>query len=186
MFLVAALLLFLSTPEQLYHQRKFKESLTSLASGGQETLLAAMNHFQLGELDQATAILTKLTTQHPESSEYFDWLGKTYGKRAEEANPFRAAGFATKARDAFEQAVKLDGKNRDALGDLFDYYLDAPAFLGGGAGKAAAIAARSKTIDPIAALQEQGRLAEKRKQGESAGSFFRQAIKWHPKQSAAI
>ena len=35
----------------------------------------------------------------------------------------------------FERAVALDPANREAVGDLFDYYLGAPGFLGGGANK---------------------------------------------------
>ena len=76
------------------------------------------------------------------------WLGRTWGRRAETASPFVAPFNAAKARDYFEKAVALDPTNRDALGDLFDYYLDAPGFLGGGADKAEALANRIAAIDP--------------------------------------
>ena len=37
----------------------------------------------------------------------------------------------------FEKSVELDGKNLEAINDLFSYYLEAPGFLGGGLDKAA-------------------------------------------------
>ena len=45
---------------------------------------------------------------------------------------FTATGLASKARQNFERAVQLDPQNREALSDLFEYYLEAPGFLGGG------------------------------------------------------
>ena len=40
----------------------------------------------------------------------------------------------------FEKAVELDPTDKDALGDLLDFYLDAPGFLGGGMHKAEMLA----------------------------------------------
>ena len=66
---------------------------------------------------------------------YFHWLGKAQGRRAETASPFTAPSYASKARQAFEKSVELDGKNLEAINDLFSYYLEAPGFLGGGLNK---------------------------------------------------
>ena len=62
----------------------------------------------------------------PPNAECFLWLGRAYGRRAEIANPFMAPGYASKARQMFEKSVALDRSNREAVGDLFDYYLEAP------------------------------------------------------------
>jgi tetratricopeptide (TPR) repeat protein len=128
-----------------------------------------------GELKQATDYLLKAAQEDPTSSDYMDWLGRIYGKRAETSSMLTAPGFANKARQAFEKAVDLDSTNRDALSDLFDYYLDAPGFMGGGYDKAAAIVNKTATIDPPEAFFERAKLAQKRKEYSSAEEHLRQA-----------
>ena len=49
---------------------------------------------------------------------------------------------ASKARQYFERAVALDPANEEAMNDLFDYYLQAPGFLGGGFERAEQVAKR--------------------------------------------
>ena len=78
----------------------------------------------------------------PSKSQYAHWLGRAFGRRAEMSNWFSAPGYASKARQYFEQAVALDPVNEEALNDLFDFYLQAPGFLGGGYDKAQAVARR--------------------------------------------
>ena len=102
-----------------------------------------------------------------------DWLGRAYGKRAESSNPLMAPGLASKARDAFEKAVELNPKNLDALSDMFDYYLEAPGFLGGGFDKALAVAERTAKLDPAQAYFEKAKLAQKRKEFQSAEDHLR-------------
>ena len=120
--------------------------------------------------------------EQPNNAEYFDWLGRAYGRRAETSNPLMAPGLATKARDAFEKAVELDPKNADALSDLFDYYLEAPGFLGGGYDKAMGIAERTAKLDASQAYFEKAKLAQKRKEFQSAEDHLRQAISAAPHQ----
>jgi tetratricopeptide (TPR) repeat protein len=128
-----------------------------------------------GELKQGTDYLLKAAQENPKSSDYMDWLGRMYGKRAETSSILAAPGFATKARQAFEKAVGLDPTNKDALSDLFDYYLDAPGFMGGGYEKAEAIAGKTAAIDPPEAFFERAKLAQKRKEYTSAEKHLRQA-----------
>jgi tetratricopeptide (TPR) repeat protein len=91
-----------------------------------------------------------------------------------------APALASKAREAFERAVQLNGSNADALSDLFDYYLDAPGFLGGGADKAGAIASRMSAVDPSQAYSEEARIAEKHQNYDRAEQHLRQAVAMAP------
>ena len=75
-----------------------------------------------------------------------------------------APGFATKARQYFEKAAQLNPDNLDAQSDLFEYYLEAPGFLGGGFDKASATAAQIARINPAEGYWAQAKLAEKRKE----------------------
>ncbi len=130
----------------------------------------------LGDLKNAADLFLKATQEDPSNSDYMDWLGRGYGRRAETTNFVAAPGFALKARQAFERAVQLNPRNSDALSDLFDYYLNAPGFMGGGYDKAMAVAAKTAAIDPPQSYHERAKLAQKRKEYDEAELHFRQAI----------
>jgi tetratricopeptide (TPR) repeat protein len=169
----------LSTAEELYQRTDYEASITLLdrSSSDPATLfLLGRNYFMLGDFKKSTDYLQKATIAAPRNAEYMDWLGRVYGKRAETSNPLLAPGFASKARQAFEKSVELDPKNSDALSDLFDFYLEAPGFLGGGYDKAAAIADKIAVFDPSEGYFEKAKLAQKRKEFDSAEQHLRQAI----------
>ena len=87
-----------------------------------------------------------------------------------------------KARQNFEKAVELDSRNLEAVNDLFEYYLDAPGFLGGGFEKATALAKRIGELDPVEYHYAQARLAEKRKEFQTAENQLRRATQLAPRQ----
>jgi tetratricopeptide (TPR) repeat protein len=169
----------LTQAENLYKRTDFEGSLKLLdkqSSDAAETFLIGRNYFMQGDFKKATEYIQKATSLAPVNSEYMDWLGRTYGKRAETSNVLAAPGYASKARQAFEKSVELDPKNNDALADLFDYYLEAPGFLGGGYDKAVAVTNRLAAIDPAEAYFERAKLAQKKKEYQSAEAHMRQAI----------
>jgi tetratricopeptide (TPR) repeat protein len=169
----------LTQAENLYKRTDFEGSLKLLdkqSSDAAETFLIGRNYFMQGDFKKATEYIQKATSLAPANSEYMDWLGRTYGKRAETSNVLAAPGYASKARQAFEKAVELDPKNNDALSDLFDYYLEAPGFLGGGYDKAVAVTNKLAAIDPAEAYFERAKLAQKKKEYQNAEAHMRQAI----------
>jgi tetratricopeptide (TPR) repeat protein len=169
----------LTKAETLYQGTDYEGSLALLDKHSNEAgtlFLIGRVYFMLGDFKKATDYLQQATAAKPNNSEYMDWLGRAYGKRAETSNPLTAPGFASKARQAFERAVQLDPKNSDAMSDLFDYYLDAPGFLGGGYDKAVALADKISAIDPPEGYFEKARLAQKRKEYQSAEQHLRQAV----------
>ena len=118
----------------------------------------------LGDFRKAVDYLARATAISPENSEYMDWLGRAYGRRAEMSSILSAPGLALKARTAFEAAVRLDSKNSEALSDLFDYYLNAPGFMGGGYEKAKEVADKIAAIDPPEGFHVKAQLAQHRKE----------------------
>ncbi len=68
------------------------------------------------------------------------WLGRAYGAKASAANPIHAFELARKVRADFERAVQLNGNSGPALSDLGEFYVEAPAIVGGGLDKARALA----------------------------------------------
>jgi tetratricopeptide (TPR) repeat protein len=149
-------------------------------------LLIGQDYFGLAEYKQATDALEKAVALAPNNAESFLWLGRAYGRRAETSNPFSAPGFASKSRQMFEKAVALDPANREAVGDLFDYYLGAPGFLGGGVDRAEALAAKVAQHDPAEGHYYQAQLDDHRKQYDSAEKHLRAALELAPRQVARI
>lgn len=179
----------LQQAEELHKRTAYTESLGLLdkrSNDAPTNFLVGRNYFMLGDFKRATEYLQKAAGEAPGSSEYMDWVGRAYGKRAETSNPLFAPGFASKARQAFERAVELDAKNADALSDLFDYYLEAPGFLGGGYDKAAVVARRIAAIDPPEGYFEEAKLAQKRKEFDTAEKHLRQAIATTPHKVGAL
>jgi tetratricopeptide (TPR) repeat protein len=173
----------LSMAEDRYRHTDFEASLALLDKHSLDAatnFLAGRDYFMLGDFKKATEYLLNACSKQPNNADYMDWLGRAYGKRAETSNPLFAPGLASKARDAFEKAVSLDPKNADALSDLFDYYLEAPGFLGGGYDKAMAIAEKTARFDPAQAFFEKAKLAQKRKEFQNAEDHLRQAINIAP------
>lgn len=169
----------LKKAEELYMRTYYEDSLRLLekSSGDAATnFLLGRDYFMIGEFKKASEALEKAVAGSPSNSEYMDWLGRAYGKRAETSNPLMAPGWASKTRQAFEKSVELDGTNRDALDDLFDYYLDAPGFLGGGYDKAAVVAEKLSVLDPGEAYYDRFKLDQKRKEFGTAEQHLRQAV----------
>ena len=91
----------LTQAENLYKRTDFEGSLKLLdqqSSNAAETFLIGRNYFMQGDFKKATEYIQKATTLAPANSEYMDWLGRTYGKRAETSNILAAPGYASKAR----------------------------------------------------------------------------------------
>jgi tetratricopeptide (TPR) repeat protein len=148
--------------------------------------LIGQDYFMLGEYRKATEVLERAVALTPGNAECFLWLGRAYGRRAETSNPFSAPGYASKSRQMFERAVSLDPTNREAIGDLFDYYLGAPGFLGGGANKAEALAAKVAQKDPAEGHYYQAQLDEHRKEYDSAEQHLRTAVELAPRQASRL
>src|SRR5438132_1323625 len=142
----------LAPARKLYSFTNYEASLKLLQpiaqKDGATYLLIGQNYYGLGDLKKATEALEKAIALEPRNSEYFLWLGRAYGRRAETSSPFTAPGNASKARQNFEKAVHLNPHNIEALTDLFEYYLEAPGILGGGLDKARALASDIARVDP--------------------------------------
>ncbi len=175
----------LDRAEDLYQRTDYTASLEALSGLSSPTAaeycLIGRDYMMLGDFKKATEALERASGMEPGNSNYALWLGRAWGRRAETSSPFTAPMSAAKARDAFERAVQLDPKNLEALSDLFDYYLQAPGFLGGGEDKAANLAARMAAINPAEYQFSQAQLAERRKEYNSAEEHFRRAVELAPR-----
>jgi len=173
----------------LYQRTEYRESLAVLEFAPKDAAalqLAGQDLFMLGEYKKACEAFEKAAALDPNNARLIHWLGRTYGRRAETANPFMAPGLASKTRQMFEKAVELDPSDKDALGDLLDYYLDAPGFLGGGLHKADMLAQMILKEDPAEGHYAQGLVADKKKEYATAEQQFRRAAELAPRQVGHI
>jgi len=175
---------------KLYRETDYDGSLQILlaiqAKDGPVYSLIGQDHYMRGEYKKATEFLEKAAAAEPENSDYQLWLGRAFGRRAETASPFTAAPQATKARQHFEKAVQLDPHNMEALSDLFEYYLEAPGFMGGGLDKASATASQMAAIDPVEGHWAEARLAERHKEFDTAEHHLRAAANLAPQQASRL
>lgn len=176
----------LQKAQELYSHTHYEASLKLLlplaAKQGPEWLLIGQNYYGLGDPKKATDAIEKAVAADPANPEYYLWLGRAFGRRAETSSPFTAPGLASRCRQNFEKAVELDPRNLDALSDLFEYYLDAPGFMGGGMDKAAKTAERMASVSEIEGYWARAKMAEKRKEYPGAEQALRRAVELAPRQ----
>jgi tetratricopeptide (TPR) repeat protein len=144
-------------------------------------------YFMAEEWDRGVDACERARNLDPQNSVYHLWLGRVYGEKADRAAFFAAAGLAKKARTSFERSVELDPKNWEARTDLAEFYLEAPAIIGGGKDKARAQAEALAPLNPVMAHWVTGRIAEKEKDSAGAEREFRAAVApSHPSVRACL
>ena len=175
---------------QLYEKTRYEDALALLSGMATENgavySLMGECHYMLGDFGKASEALERAVRLEPNNSEYHLWLGRAYGRRAETSTFFTAPGLASKARDHFERAFALNNSNLEATGDLFEYYLEAPSFLGGGVPKAAALAEKTKNLDLAEYHYRLGRIADSKKEYKDAEEQFRRAMDLAPRQVGRV
>jgi tetratricopeptide (TPR) repeat protein len=178
----------LEQARKLYQLTEFERSVKVIQAvpekerEGAAWELLGKNYYGMADYKKATEAFDKAIALEPSNAEFQLWMGRAYGRRAETSSMITAPGYASKARQYFEKAAQLNPKNLEAQSDLFEYYLEAPGFLGGGQDKAAATAAAIATINPAEGDWAQAKLAEKRKEYSSAEKHLRHAIELAPHQ----
>ncbi len=138
--------------------------------------LLSRAYFSVQRWDDAIANAARATSLQPANSDYHLWLGRAYGEKADSSSFVVAAELAKKVRAQFEQAVQLNGNNRDARADLAEYYVDAPGFLGGGKDKARDQADQLATTDPATSHWIRAIISEKDKKYDAAEQEYKAAI----------
>jgi hypothetical protein len=104
------------------------------------------------------------------------WLGRALGEKASRASFLSAYSLGKRVRGEFEEAVRLNSRNAEALADLGEFYYSAPGVVGGGDDKAEGVAAQLDKVDGARAHELRGRMAEQRKDFGTAEREYKQAI----------
>jgi tetratricopeptide (TPR) repeat protein len=180
----------LERARELYQRTEYQAALDVLdgltGKSAELFLLLGKCYYMRGEFKKSSDALEQAGRLAPYDSQTQLWLGRAYGRRAETSNFLTAPGLAGKARDRFARAVALDPGNADAAGDLFEYYMQAPALLGGGVDKATSLAERFKDADPAEYHYRLAQLARKRKDLKTTEEELRRAMEAAPGQVGRI
>lgn len=148
--------------------------------------LLGRSYLMMGAYHDATDALNKAVEGEPGNASYYHWLGRAYGRRAENAFPVAAPGYATKARANFEKSMQLDPNDSENRNDLFEYYLQAPSLLGGGVDKASKLADDIARRDPAEGEFAKARIAEHRKDLAQAEAHLKKASELEPNQPGRL
>ncbi len=175
---------------ELYQRTEYQSSLNLLLpvanADAAAIRLIGQDYFMLGDYKKSTDAFDRALALGDHSQQLYLWAGRGYGRRAETSGPFTAAGFASHARKYFETAVQMNILDKEATGDLFDYYLGAPGFMGGGIDRARELAQKVAAADPAEGEHMLAVLAEHDKDYGAAERHLRRAIELEPKQAARV
>lgn len=133
-------------------------------------------YYQEEQWDQAVNDCEAAVSLAQGNSDFHLWLGRAYGQKAAHASIMSAYPLARRTHAEFEQAVQLDPHNAAALADLGEFDVAAPAMVGGGLGKADAIAQQLSAVNPAGARILSARIAESKKDYAGAEAAFKEAI----------
>jgi tetratricopeptide (TPR) repeat protein len=170
-------------PGQLLAQGRVDDAIASLQgkissapNDAESYNLLCRAYFALEEWNRGATACEKAVSLDPGNGRYHLWLGRIYGEKADRSNFLSAAGLASKVRNEFEKAVQLSPNDAEARTDLAEFYLEAPGIVGGGRDRAEAQAQKLDALDAAKAHWVRGRIAEKKKDSQSAEKEYRAAI----------
>ena len=127
---------------------------------------------QQGKGDDAVDAASEAVDLAPDSAQAHYWLGNAYGYQITRVSTLSQGFMAPKLRDAFERAIALDPDLHEARSSLMEYYLQAPAIVGGSEEKARAQAAELARRDPPRGHYARARLAMHDKKPEEAAKAY--------------
>jgi len=156
--------------------RELKDRVQAAPNDARAYNMLTRTYFYMGRWDEAAATAERAVALEPSASNYQLWLGRAAGEKAAHCSFVTAIRMVPRIRVAFERAVQLDGSNSEARIDLAEFYMEAPAFLGGGKDKALVQAKALAGQDDAAAHWVKAQLAQHAKKFEAAEQEYRAAI----------
>ena len=137
-------------------------------------------YFEENEFERAAVWLEKAVALEPGSSESVYWLGRALAGQAIRGNMLVRVRLAGKIRRAFARAAQLDPANLEARVALIEFYLRAPAFLGGSVAKARSVVEEVHRRDPLHGHRVAARIYEHEMRLDLAAAEYDCAIREFP------
>jgi tetratricopeptide (TPR) repeat protein len=137
--------------------------------------------FALEQWDRASGDCEQAVKLDGQNSDNHMWLARALGEKASRASFLSAYSLSKRVRTEMEEAARLNPSNGAALADLGEFYSEAPAVVGGGAAKAEGVAAQLDKFDSVRAHELRARIAEQRKDYDTAEREFKAALAKSPR-----
>jgi tetratricopeptide (TPR) repeat protein len=137
-------------------------------------------YYEVRDFDHSISSWERAVALDSARSEYHDWLGRAYGRKAEQDAHTKMASALSLARRThreFEVAVQLDARNVDAQRDLIAYMASAPSNLGGGEANALNQISALSAVDPLEGMLALADLYAERKKFEEASDEYQKVLK---------
>ena len=150
--------------------------LTSEPQNAQAHNLRCRIYLQEQRWNEAVKSCQAAVKLAPGNSDFHLWLARAMGEKADRVSFITAFKMAKQIHQEFEVAASLDPHNADALSDLGEFYIEAPAIVGGGLDKAVKVAQQLDAFEPDRAHYIRARMAEGRKDYAAAEGEYKAAI----------
>lgn len=136
--------------------------------------------------DRAIACLEHCIALAPGEARSENALGDAYGLAAQKASIFSKFGLAKKSLAAYQRAVALEPANVSYHLGLLNYFIAAPAVVGGGRDRADAEVAEIMRISPVDGHRELGILQAQDGRTDEALKEFHAALALQPDDYGAL
>jgi tetratricopeptide (TPR) repeat protein len=135
--------------------------------------------FEIPDFSKAISSFERAVKIESQNSDYHDWLGRAYGRKADEnshSNMPAALPLARRAHHEFEIAVQLDARNIKAQRDLIAFIANAPDALGGGEDRALDQIRTLSAVDPTQGMLALGDLYAVQKKFDQADVEYQKVL----------
>jgi tetratricopeptide (TPR) repeat protein len=174
---------------RLFDERRLSDSCAALQAAARDDPSDARAAYYLGralmaedDLEAARPWFEKAVQLDPTSSEKHQFLGRCLGFLAAHGSFLTRTSLAPKIRHAFERAVELDADNVEARLDLLEYYIQAPAIMGGSHEKARREAGEIASRDRMRGYRAEGRIEDHQKHFDAALALYARAAAEFPER----
>jgi tetratricopeptide (TPR) repeat protein len=163
-----------------------KATLTPLAKAGDPDAMLYLGRIAIEQSDGDEAVdwLEQAVKKNDRSSLYYQWLGTAYSVKGTAANPLSRMSLLGSLKHAMERSIELDSSNVEARINLLQFYLQAPAIMGGGVDKAREQAAAIMARNPYQGRLQNASIAENQKDSITAERTLRDLGAAFPDSSA--
>jgi tetratricopeptide (TPR) repeat protein len=138
--------------------------------------LCQMEIVQDKNLEKAEEYCLRAVQLNPKNADYHYWLGAVYGLQAINGELIDALAVASRLREAFTKAMKLNPKHGNARFALAQYYLQAPNYAGGSFKEARKLANEAMSFDEITARRILASVYRAEKKPAAAEDQYRRAV----------
>jgi tetratricopeptide (TPR) repeat protein len=167
----------------LYEQGRYDDAQRILQAAQQEPeAVVILGKIAAARNDPKTAValLDRAARMQRRNADTWFALGNAYADLVLRSNVLQQPFLAIKARESFERAVSLDPQHLEARFALVQFYILAPAFVGGNEARALHEAAEIRTRDSIAGHRAFARIYLARKEPDRARQEWIEAVREQP------